>query len=204
MSDGPSRRTALALLGGGALALAGCKPKDWYGTDVAGTLPDLRFSLGRARDGKVMTQDDLHGQVVALFFGYTYCPDICPLTMANMAALTDTLGGDAARLSVLFVTVDPERDTPAALSQFVAAFTPRAAGLIGTPDQLADVTRRYRVTYKVAAHAPGETDYAVSHGKTVYVFDGQGKARVIWTEFADASADIAGAAGDVRRIAAMT
>ncbi len=201
-SERLSRRLALRVLGGAGLAmpLVGCGQEDWYGTDVSGTLPDLSFALTRARDGEPVTEADYRGKVAALFFGYTFCPDVCPMTLANLAAVADELGPDAADVSILFVTVDPERDTPGPLAGYVQAFTKRAVGLRGTPDQLAVVTRRYRVTYKIAPHAPGASDYAVSHGKTVYLFDRRGKARLIWPQFDTAGADVEGAASDLRRL----
>ncbi len=201
-SDLRSRRQALGWLGaaGLALPLAACGKDQWYGIDVSGTLPDLDFALTRARDGAAVTETDYRGQVVALYFGYTFCPDVCPMTLANMAAVVEQLGDAAAGLSVLFVTVDPERDTPAVLTAYAATFSGRTAGLWGNANQLASVTRRYRVTYKVAPHRPGDADYAVSHGKSVYIFDARGKARLIWPEFDTTAADVDAATGDMRRL----
>ena len=189
-------------LAGLSLPLVGCGESDFYGVDVDGVLPDLSFRMTRARDGKEVTEADCRGQVVALFFGYTYCPDICPMTLANLTALAERMGEGARRLSILFVTVDPERDTLPALADYMAAFSPRVDGLRGTANQLARLTRRFKVTYKVASHAPDETYYAVSHGKSVYVFDGQGEARVMWPEFDTSDADIAGAERDLSRVLA--
>jgi len=183
-----------------ALSLAGCEAKDWYGIDVAGTLPDLAFTLTRASDRQVVTEADYRGQTVAMFFGYTYCPDICPMTLANLTAVADRLGTSAKKLSILFITVDPERDTLDQLATYVSHFTDRATGLRGTADQLISLTRRLRVTYKISPHSDGATDYAVSHGKSVYVFDSEGKARLIWTAFDGADADIAAANGDIEHL----
>lgn len=196
-------RRAVLRAGAGsvlALVLAGCNGEDWHGIDVSGTLPDLQFTLTRAGDGQVVTQDDYRGQVVAMFFGYTFCPDICPMTLANLTALAERLGGAAEKLSILFVTVDPERDTLEELAAYVPNFTGRATGLRGTADQLIRLTRRLRVTYKVAPHAEGAMDYAVSHGKAVYIFDSAGAARLMWPAFDGADADIAGAVGDLERL----
>ncbi|MGI3212701.1 SCO family protein [Roseovarius tibetensis] len=196
-----SRRAALRLGAVGlAMPLMGCGDGGWYGTDVSGLLPDLSFRMTRASDGKVVTQGDYVGQVVALFFGYTFCPDICPMTLSNLAAVAERLGTDAENLSILFVTVDPERDTPDVMARYTAAFTSRASGLRGTDNQLARLARRFKVTYKVAPHAPRDVDYAVSHGKSVYVFDAQAQARVMWPSFDTLEADIGGAVGDVRRV----
>ncbi len=200
----PGRRRVLCGLAGGAAALAlpGCRDgaEEWYGIDVAGTLPDLAFAMTRAEDGAAVTEEAYRGQVVALFFGYTYCPDICPLTLSNLAALADALGPAAEGLSILFVTVDPERDTRQVLARYAAAFGDRVTALRGDENRLASLARRYRVTYKVAEHEPGEDYYAVSHGTSVYVFDAQGDARLIWPDFHTAGADIEAAAGDLSRL----
>ncbi len=144
--------------GAAALALPGCRGggEERYGIDVAGTLPDLAFRMRRAEDGAVVTEEAVRGQVVALFFGYTSCPDICPLTLANLAAVAETLGPAAEGLSILFVTVDPERDTDGVLSRYAAAFGERVTALRGDANRLAALARRYRVTYKVSEHEPGD------------------------------------------------
>lgn len=197
-----TRRVVLRLGTGSvlALSLAGCDAQDWYGIDVSRTLPDLAFTLTRAGDGQVVTEADYRGQMVAMFFGYTFCPDICPMTLANLTAVAQRLGGAAEKLSILFVTVDPERDALDQMAAYVSNFTERATGLRGTADQLITLTRRLRVTYKVAPHAEGAMDYAVSHGKSVYIFDSTGEARLIWPAFDGADADIAAASRDIERL----
>lgn len=193
------RRRTLRLLAGGALlpALAACKGNgDWAGIDVAGTLPDLAFTATRAGDGQTVRAADYRGQVTALFFGFTYCPDICPMTLANLSAVADGLGEAAAGLSILFVTVDPARDTAGTLAAYVDAFSPRATGLRCTDNQLAALGRRYRITYRVD---PGDP-YTVSHGRSVYVFDRKGAARVLLPDFDSAKADIAGVTEDMHRL----
>lgn len=198
-----SRRDVLNLAAMGSVAvLTGCGTEMWYGKDVTGILPDLDFDLTRARDGQAVTEEDYEGQVVALFFGFTFCPDICPMTLSNLSGIVDRLGEDADDLSILFVTVDPDRDTLPVLADYTAAFTPRAAGLRGTPDQLARLARRLKVTYKVEPHPEGGVDYAVSHGKSVYVFDRSGAARVLWPEFDTLQADVAAATEDIQRLIA--
>ena len=196
----PARRRLLAGLGATALlpALAACRDEGWHGVDVSGTLPDLAFRMTRATDRREVTEADYRGQVVALYFGYTFCPDICPMTLANLAQVADRLGDRAEDFSILFVTVDPARDTPEVLTNYVSAFTPRAEALRGGANRLQSLTRRYRVTYKVRPDAPG--GYTVSHGPSVYLFDRSGEARVMLTRFDTAGADIAGATADIRRI----
>src|SRR5208283_5387511 len=98
--------------------------------------------------GKVRTLADFRGKVVVMFFGYTQCPDVCPLTMADLATVMKELGPDADRLQVLFVTLDPERDTPHVLSAYVPAFDRRFLGLYGSPDETASVAREFKVFYE--------------------------------------------------------
>lgn len=197
-----TRRGALRLGVGSAtaLALAGCRDDSWYGLDVAGTLPDLSFSLTRARDNTAVSEIDYRRQVVALFFGFTFCPDVCPTTLANLSAVVDELGAAAQGLSILFVTVDPERDSPDVLAEYAASFTDRVDALYGTDNQLARLTRALRVTVKIEPHEPGARDYNVSHGKSVYIFGPQGDARLIWPQFDTLEADITAATSDIRRL----
>lgn len=203
LTEGLSRRGALRLAAGGAAlgALGACRDEGWYGIDVAGTLPDLSFEMTRADDGASVTEADYRGRVVALFFGYTFCPDICPMTLANLTALAERLGELAREVSFLFVTVDPRRDTPEVMRRYVGFFTPRADGLRGTDNQLAILARRFRVTYRVEPHED-DRRYTVSHGQSVYVFDRAGAARVMWPAFDSPEADIGGGAGDLRRLIA--
>ena len=156
--------------------------------------------MTRARDGAAVTEADYRGQVVAMFFGFTFCPDICPMTLANLSAVLDRLGDDAEAITVLFVTVDPLRDTLPAMADYVSAFTPRAQGLRGTDNQLARLARRLKVTYRVDRPGPDKPDYAVSHGKSVYIFDATGAARVMWPQFDTTDADIDAATRDLRRL----
>jgi len=147
---------------------------------VRGFLPDLRFTL-TGGDGATVTQDDVRGKVVMLFFGYANCPDICPTTMVQLAQVMEQLGDDAAHARVLFVSVDPHRDTPQILQAYVQAFDRRAIGLTGTPRQIADMARRYRVSFQIGKPAPGEdaNRYEVAHSRGIFFFDGQGKAHFL-------------------------
>ncbi len=145
-------------------------------TDVTG--------LGYARDfqltdhtGKPRSLADFHGKVVVVFFGYTQCPDVCPTTMAEMSEVMKSLGPDADRVQVLFVTVDPERDTPALLAQYVPAFDSRFLGLTGSPAEIDKVAKEFRVFYqKVPGKAPGS--YTMDHTAGSYVFDPKGRIRL--------------------------
>ena len=194
-----TRRAMLSLVG--ASALAACRnDAPWNSIDVEGALPALDFTLTRARDGKLVTQADFRGKLVMLFFGFTHCPDVCPLTMGNLLQVLDRMGADGKDVRILFVTVDPDRDTLPVLKRYVEDLSPQVVGLRGTPNQLARVARRYRVTYKVIP-AKGAQPYQVIHGPSVYVFDRLGDARLMIPRFYDSTADIKGVTEDMTRLA---
>ena len=170
-----------ALVFGGALLLGGCGKDEpaFQNLDITGnTQFGSNFSLPDA-SGKTRTLADYKGKVVVLFFGYTHCPDVCPTTMAELAQALQQLGpDDAKRVQVLFVTVDPERDTAPLLSQYVTAFNPTFAALRPADDaQLKQITKDFRVYY---AKVPGKTpnSYTMDHTAASYVFDPSGKLRL--------------------------
>jgi protein SCO1/2 len=151
-------------------------------TDITGAMPRLDFRMTRASDGREVTGADYRGKLVALYFGYTNCPDVCPATLAN---LTDMLGKvKNPDVRVLFVSVDPHRDTADALKKYAAAFSPQIDGLTGGDDALADFARRYRVAYSVNPGPP----YVVMHSNAVFFFDKDGRARLVTTDTGDTSA----------------
>jgi protein SCO1/2 len=154
---------------------------------VRGFLPDLRFSLQGA-GGKTVTQDDFKGKTVLMFFGYASCPDVCPTTMAQLSHVMENLGKDAQDVRILFISVDPHRDTPETLQAYVDVFDKNAIGLTGSEKQIADVARRYRVAYQIEKPAGDNPDnYQVAHSRGVYIFDAKGRARLLApdTESAD-------------------
>ncbi|CAG4888216.1 SCO family protein [Paraburkholderia gardini] len=165
---------------GGALLMAGCnKAPAFQNLDITGnTQFGADFSLPDT-SGKMRTMADFKGKVVVLFFGYTHCPDVCPTTMAELSQALQQLGPkDAQRVQVLFVTVDPERDTPELLAQYVPAFNPAFIGLRPANDaQLVKVAKDFRVYY---AKVPGKTpdSYTMDHTAASYVFDPDGKLRL--------------------------
>jgi protein SCO1/2 len=183
--------TAMAV----ALLLAGCGPqKPWHATDVTGVMPDLAFRMDRASDGSRVSEDNYRGRVVLLYFGYTHCPDICPTTLAYLSDVLKRLGPDAEKVRVLFVTVDPNRDTLKVLKPYAEAFGAQVDGMRGSDAALKALAQRYRVEYSVV-----ETPvYSVTHTSSVYVFDDQGRARLVITDAKDTPA----IAEDVRRVAA--
>jgi len=175
------------------VALTGCGPeRPWHATDITGAMPRLEFAMTRANDGAPVSAADYRGRVVILYFGYTNCPDICPTTLANLADMLQKLGPDADRVRVLFVTVDPNRDSQAVMKKYVAAFAPQIDGLRGSDNALAGLARRYRVAYSVQT----QPAYTVMHSGAVFFFDPTGRARLVTLTTDDA----AGLAEDVKRL----
>lgn len=163
--------------------------------DVSGHLPDLQFSL-TADNGQPVTGENFRGHTTFVYFGYTHCPDVCPETMARLMQVLAKLGPDARNVRILFVSVDPARDTPEALHAYVGAFDPQhAVGLTGTERQIESVARRYRVAYQTGQRTP-DGGYEVTHSSAVYVFDARGHARLLATD--SDTPDLI--AGDVRRV----
>jgi len=146
----------------------------------------------RASDGTPTDAEEYRGRVIFLYFGYTNCPDVCPATLANLSDVLHKLGPDAEKVRVLFVSVDPDRDTLPVLKKYVEAFAPQIEGLRGTQDQLAGLARRYRVAYSVTK----TPQYQVTHTSAVFVFDETGRARLVTLD----TNDTAGLAEDVKRI----
>jgi protein SCO1 len=169
-----------------AILVVACAPARGPVTDITGAMPRLDFAMTRANDGKDVTEDAYRGHVVILYFGYTNCPDACPTTLSDLAAVLQRLGPRAHDVRVLFVTVDPNRDTPAALKAYVNAFAPEIDGLRGSEDAIARLARRYRVTYQVTPASPGHA-YDVMHSDSVFFFDRDGRVRYVATSVADAA-----------------
>ncbi|BAN23705.1 SCO family protein [Caballeronia insecticola] len=177
-------RRFLALLACLSLvALAACsKPaQPWHLTDVTGHLPDLDFSL--VDDGGApVTGQSFAGRTTLVYFGYTHCPDVCPETMARLMQVLQRVGPDADRTRIVFVSVDPARDTPALLRSYVRAFDDRhAVGLTGSERAIESVAQRYRVAYQMEKRDP-DGSYEVTHSSAVYIFDADGHARLLATD----------------------
>jgi protein SCO1/2 len=173
-----ARLARLAILVLAATAFAGCgqdAPK-FKASDVTGTAFGSDFQL-TDHTGKPRTLADFRGKAVVLFFGYTQCPDVCPTTLAELAETMKRLGADADRVQVLFVTVDPERDTRELLAQYVPAFNPTFIGLYGDADATARTAKEFRIVYqKQPGSAPGS--YTMDHSAGTFVFDPQGRLRL--------------------------
>ena len=132
------------------------------------------FTLS-ALDGKTVTDQTYRGKWLLVYFGYTFCPSSCPATLLEIATALRELGPDAAKVQALFITVDPQRDTPKVMQQYTQSFDPRIIGLIGTPQQLAAVAQEYGAYYVPHRTGPGADDYVVDHSTYVYVMDPEGK-----------------------------
>jgi protein SCO1 len=124
--------------------------------------------------GKPVTDKDFRGKYMLVYFGYTFCPDVCPTTLNAVADAMDKLGPAASRIQPLFITVDPKRDTPAVVKQYAAAFGPSIQGLTGTPDQIAAVAKEYRVYYAEHRTGPGPNDYSMDHSSVLYLMSPTG------------------------------
>jgi protein SCO1/2 len=156
--------------------LPGKQQVTFQNTDVTG----LDYAKGFAltdHTGKPRTLADFKGKVVVVFFGYTQCPDVCPTTMAEMASVMQKLGPLADQVQVLFITLDPERDTQQLLASYVPAFDKRFIGLRGTPEQTAKTAKEFKVFY---AKVPGSdpNGYTIDHTAGSYVFDRDGRLRL--------------------------
>jgi len=147
-------------------------------SDITGVMPDLSFRMVRASDGAPVTADNYRGKAVLLYFGYTHCPDECPTTLANLTKALEGLGARARNVRVLFVTVDPQRDTLPLLKAYASSFGPQIDALRGSEDEIARLARRYRVLYRVAP-ASEEKDTEVMHSDSTFFFDGSSRARLV-------------------------
>jgi len=137
------------------------------------------------QNGKTVTDADLKGKWNLVFFGYTHCPDTCPTALNEMALALDQLGPKKNSVGVVFITVDPERDTPAALKDYLASFDAPVTGLTGTPDEVAQAAKDYRVYY--AKHPRPDGGYDMDHSAVIYIMDPQGRFTATLTP--DATAD---------------
>jgi len=156
---------AVLLLGaGGFLWLTGTTG----GPSIGGP-----FTLENS-SGKTVTDRDFRGKYMLVYFGYTYCPDVCPTTLNAVAAALDKLGPKAKDLRPVFITVDPQRDTPDVMKQYTAAFSPALVGLTGTPDEIASVAKEYRVYYAKHVTGPGPNDYSMDHSSIIYLMGPDG------------------------------
>lgn len=183
--------------------LAACsdKPADatasgFSGIDITGADYATGFSL-TDHNGQARTLADFKGKVVVIFFGYTQCPDVCPTSMSEMAQAKQLLGADGDRLQGLFVSVDPERDTPEIMKEYMGSFDPTFLALYAQPDKLPEVAKSFRIYYKkVDGKTP--TSYTMDHSAGSYVYDTQGRLRLYHRYGSGAPA----LAGDLKKLLA--
>ena len=172
------------LLAIGAIAaftLAGCQPSpqppSCLATDITGAAFARDFTL-TDHNGEARTLADFKGKVVAVFFGYIHCPDVCPTTLADFSLALQQLGPQAEQVQVIFVTVDPQRDTPDLLKQFVPAFNPSFLGMYTDEETLKQLAHEYKVVYQKTA-VKGADDYLIDHSAGTYIYDPQGHLRLL-------------------------
>ncbi len=178
-----------------ALFVAGFAAAYFIRLQPQGTLVEGKALIGGPfslvdTDGKRVTDRDFRGKLMLVFFGYTHCPDVCPTELQTMAELLDKLGTDAKAVAPVFISVDPQRDTPGALSDYVKNFSPRIAGLTGSPDEVASAAKAYRVYFRKADG--GSDDYTVDHSAFVYLMDREGSylTHFLFNTPADAMANV--------------
>lgn len=184
----PSKRRFLKACAAGsiALALAACGEQNtttsFHGSDISGS--GLGADLNMTdHTGQTRTLADFNGKALLVFFGFTHCPDVCPTAMAQLAQTMQVLGEDARNVQVAMISVDPERDTPERLAQYVKAFHPDFIGLTGTPEQLKQTAGSFRAFYGKVEQGNG--DYSMDHSASFYLFDKEGNARVLIRPDAD-------------------
>lgn len=173
----------LACIFAGALVLSACDPKGvpapktvFANTDITGLDYGKDFSL-TDHNGKQRTIADFRGKLVFIFFGYAHCPDVCPTTLSEMAGIMKSLGPDAEKLQVLFVTLDPERDTPQVMAGYVPAFHPAFLGLYGDQPTTEKVARDFKIFLQRVPASDGKS-YTIDHTAGSYVFDTKGQLRL--------------------------
>ena len=168
---------AACNMGAGGNASSGASSGDSVQGELAGARIGAPFTL-TDQDGKPARWDDYKGQYRIVYFGYTYCPDVCPVDLQRImqafAQFEKAAPDRAAKVQPILISVDPARDTPAVLKTYVAAFHPRLIGLTGTPDQIAKVAKDFVVIYN-SEKVAGASDYLVGHSRTPYLFDPDGK-----------------------------
>ena len=169
------------------LLLSACGPNSssgtsgkspFQGTDITGVDwgKELRLT---DHNGQRRSLADFHGKVVVLFFGYTHCPDVCPTTLGELGITLKRLGADADKVQVLFVTLDPARDTPVVLARYVPSFNPTFLGLTGSDEEIDQVAKSFKVFYK-QQESSSKAGYTMDHSANTFVIDPQGRLRLLF------------------------
>ena len=194
-SQAVAKAGAALLLTAALFALAGCEDVNWRGTDISDAMPALDFEL-IDENGQPVDEGDYAGKTTLVYFGFTHCPDVCPTALARLSAAIRELDEptrDAVR--VLFVSVDPERDSPEVLDAYTEAFGPRFIGLTGDKAALDAVTNRYRVSYRLG-EPEADGSYDVDHSSAIFAFDSGGDARLLMRD----TDPVDSIAADIRRL----
>jgi len=181
MRNTPGRFPRLALIAATLAALAALAACNWLapgynGINLTGVDWGRDFRLTDA-DGSEHSLADWRGKYVMLFFGYVYCPEVCPSALVRAAEVRNALGADRDRIQVITVTLDPERDTPAQIRDYAAAFDPSFVGLWGTPERIKEVAKEFRVYYQ---KVPTGSSYSIDHTALTFLFDPEGRLRLAW------------------------
>ena len=174
---------------------------------AAQMMDDLMFGRGTIggpftltdQNGKLRSDNEFRGRLMIVYFGYTFCPDVCPLTLQNVTSALAKVPDAAKNVRFLFVTVDPGRDTLKVLGSYVSLFGPEFVGLRGDADQLERLARRFRIAWSVSP-SDDPAQYQVTHSSAIYVFDRQGDARLLVPSMASQTPDIDGLAADLTRL----
>ena len=169
----------VAVAAFGAWRWLGPKPSIPGWQETARNLIKADFTLVD-QTGKRVSDEDYRGKWLLIFFGYTHCPDVCPTTMNEISVVMDLLGDDAARVQPLMITIDPERDTPEAMKEFVGAFDPRIVGLSGTPAEVDAAARAFRVYYAKVAQKDAPDGYLMNHSAYLYLVDDHGRFETVF------------------------
>lgn len=171
-ASGPPAYAVIGMLV--ALLLLGTGTFLWLNGNAGGPTVGGPFTLEDS-SGHTVTDRDFRGKYLLVYFGYTYCPDVCPTTLNAVATALDALGKKADDLQPVFITVDPRRDTPAVMKRYTAAFSPRLLGLTGTAEQIAAAAKEYHVYYAEHRTGPGPNDYSMDHSSILYLMGPDGR-----------------------------
>lgn len=169
---------AVILFVGAYFAGTMLRPYQYHGNTMESTEPPGDFTL-IDHNGNRMHLSDYEGKWVILYYGYTFCPDVCPTTMMQLGRMMPLLGKDVRRVQVFMISVDPERDTPERLKEYVTYFHPDFIGLTGTPEEVADAAAPFGIYYK-RKEVEGASGYLMDHTASVTILDPQGRVRLIW------------------------
>jgi protein SCO1/2 len=162
-----------------SVAVSGCTPAELIGTEMSEPFPAPDFTLTYV-DGRNIAISDFQGKIVLLYFGYTFCPDVCPSTLLDLKRAVNELGDDGENVQVMMISVDPKRDTPEVVAEYAAHFHPTFIGLSGTEDEIAQVTSLYGIYYE-AHEGTAESGYLVDHTASVILIDKAGNFRATYS-----------------------